>query len=156
MKVIFSFSSYKLSALNTVRYLIDLRSDNMYSLSITQRLHCRKNTQNTLESWRIQICTHSDLHSWKYHKSAQKIHKRNYALTRRLKRRQHRTDFNVHHNGLVNRVFMCRTKRQLVNSQKLVNEIVTEPSLNISGFVNIETDLQVLTTPRMSLGRITA
>ena len=32
----------------------------MYSLNI----HCRKNTYNALEHWRIQIYTQSDLHSF--------------------------------------------------------------------------------------------
>ena len=33
----------------------------MYFLSITQRLHRRKNNQNAFERWRIQIYTHVDL-----------------------------------------------------------------------------------------------
>ena len=40
--------------------------------------------------------------SWKYNKSAKQMHTSNYAPTRRLKRKQPKTDCNLDHNGSVN------------------------------------------------------
>ena len=75
----------------------------MYSLSISERLHHRKNTWGALESWKIQIYTHSDLHCL-----GNRIYQPNKSTqVRRLKKKQHRTD--VYHNGLINRLFVCKT-----------------------------------------------
>ena len=82
------------------------KSDDVYSLSITQRLHRRKNTQNALERCRIEIYSQLFTLSWKYNKPAKQIHISNYyAPTRRLRR----TDRNVYGSGLINIVFMCKT-----------------------------------------------
>ena len=57
--------------------------------------------------------------SQKYNISATQIHTGIYASVRRINRKQHKTDCNVYHNGLIRKVFVCGTvitKYATVNS----------------------------------------